>query len=201
MKMKSIVPVAVFPVALIILLSGCGYTLQGGGSDLPPDIKKIAIPLAENDSVEPGLAQTVTEALRDQFERYGVLTVVDESGSPDAILKARILSVTRQSGTVTARTESDLRLDTILTLSAEIRRPDGQMLWQNPRMKIRKAVGAEKGSVVTSSAEFAGGTVGAKDLSALGDREVFRGQEENALEALADNAAQQIYEDAVTPDF
>ncbi|NMC63804.1 MAG: LptE family protein [SAR324 cluster bacterium] len=186
---------------LILLLGGCGYTFHGAGSDLPPDVKRIAIPFVENNSAETGLAAIVTEALRDQFEKYGTLTVVDESEDFDAILNAKILSVSRQTGTVTAQTDTALQLDTILTLSADIKRPNGQLLWQNPRMRISKTVGADKGSVVTSSADFASGPSGAQDLANLSDREIFRGQEQNALEGLAEQAAASIYEDAVIPDF
>ncbi len=186
---------------LCSVLSGCGYTFQGGGSDLPPDIKRVAIPLVENNSTETGLSSLVTEALRDQFERYGVLTVVSEDENPDAVLSARIVSVKRQTGTITAQTESALQLDTVLTLSAEIKRPNGQLLWQVPGMKISKSTAAEKGTVVTSSAAFATSTMGATDLARISDREVARGQEQGALENLAEEAARKIYEDAVTPDF
>ena len=187
--------------AVCALLCSCGYTFQGSGSDLPPDVRTISIPFVENNSTEPGLSTIVTESLRDQFDQYGVLTVVDENQNPDAILNVKILSVTRQTGTVTAKTETALQLDTVLTLSAEIKRPDGQLLWQNPRMRISKSVGAEKGTVVTTSADFAGSPTGASDLSRLGDREVFRGQEQTALQDLAEEAARKIYDDAVTPDF
>jgi len=68
-------------------------------------------------------------------------------------------------------------------------------------MRISKTVGADKGSVVTSSADFASGTSGAQDLANLSDREIFRGQEQSALEGLAEQAAASIYEDAVIPDF
>ena len=185
----------------LMALYGCGYTFQGSGSDLPPDVKRIAIPFAENDSTEPGLSTVVTEALRDQFDKYGVITVVDENENPDAVLTVKILAVQRQTGTVTSTTQSALQLDTVLTMSAELKRPNNQLLWQNPKLKISKSVSADKSSVVTSSADFASGSLSASDLQKLGDREVFRGQEQTALEDLADQAATQIYADAVTPDF
>ena len=187
--------------ALLLTLCSCGYTFQGGGSDLPPDIKRIAIPFAQNDSTEPGLSTVVTEALRDQFDKYGVITVVDENENPDAILTVKILSVQRQTGTITATTQSALQLDTVLTLSAELKRPNNQLLWHNPKLKISKSVSADKSSVVTSSAAFASGSLGASDLAKLNDNEVLRGQQQTALEDLADQAASKIYDDAVTPDF
>ena len=185
----------------LLALSGCGYTFQGSGSDLPPDIKRIAIPFAENDSTEPGLSTVVTEALRDQFDKYGVITVVDEDDNPDAILAVKVLGVQRQTGTVTSATQSALQMDTVLTMSAELKRPNNQLLWHNPKLKISKSVSADKGSVVTSSADFASGSLSASDLQKLGDREVFRGQEQVALEDLAEHAATHIYDVAVTPDF
>lgn len=55
--------------------------------------------------------------------------------------------------------------------------------------------------MVTTSADFAQSSISAQDLSSLSDRELFRGQEQGALEELAEQAAQQIYEEAVIPDF
>ena len=88
--------VAFFVVGLISILclfGGCGYTFHGGGSVLPPDVTKVMIPMVENNSTEPGLGAIVTEALRDQFERFGALSVVDSYGEADAVLDAKILEI------------------------------------------------------------------------------------------------------------
>jgi outer membrane lipopolysaccharide assembly protein LptE/RlpB len=184
-----------------LALSACGYTFQGGGSVLPPDIKVIAIPMVQNASTESSLTTTVTEALRDRFERYGVVTVVEDLGEADAILKARIVKVTRNQRTSTSRTDTELQLDTVLTLAAELRRVTGPVLWRDNNISVSKAFGTTSDVVVTTSPDFASGTLGAADLGALNSREVSRGQEQDALRTLADEAARQIYDSAVAPDF
>jgi outer membrane lipopolysaccharide assembly protein LptE/RlpB len=182
-------------------LVGCGYSFSGGGSVLPPDVKKVEIPLVENSSTETGLATVVTEAFRDQFERYGVITIVEERQDADAILNARILRVRRATSTVSARDDGARQQDTSMVLAAELVRPDGQVLWRNPRIVVTKAFATSSDTVVTSSVDFAGGSLGATDLRGLGGREVSRGQEQEALNNLAEQAARTVYDQAVMPDF
>lgn len=188
-------------ILIAIALSSCGYTLQGSGSVLPPDVKVIAIPLVQNASTESGMTTVMTEALRDRFERFGVVSVVDDPDEADAILKARITKVTRNQRTSTSKTDQQLQLDTVLTLAAELRRVTGPVLWRDNNISVSKAFGTTSGVVVTTSPDFASGTLGAADLGNLDDREVSRGQEQDALRALADEAASQIYDSAVAPDF
>ena len=52
---------------------GCGYTLQGSKSSLPPEIKRIAILSSDNQTSETSLSTELSEALRSEFERYGNL--------------------------------------------------------------------------------------------------------------------------------
>lgn len=189
------------PMILAALVNGCGYGFQGGGSVLPPDVKSVAIPLVENSSTEAGLGTVMTEALRDQFDRFGVVTVLEESGGADAVLRARILSVDRRTSTTTSTTDAALQQDTVLTLAAELRRSDGPVLWRNPALTVTKPFAATRGVVVTSSAAFSESSLGAQDLEGLGTREVSRGQEQEALQDLAQRAARIIYDQAVAPDF
>jgi len=186
---------------ILLQLSGCGYTFSGGGSVLPPEIKRVAIPLVENTSTETGLTTIVTEALRDQFERYGVLSVVEEPKDADAVLNARILKVRRATSTVSARDDGALQQDTSMIMAAELRRTDGPVLWRNKRIVVTKVFATSSDTVVTSSVDFAVGNIGASDLQGLDSREVSRGQEQEALANLADQAARIIYDQAVMPDF
>ena len=188
-------------VVLLLCLVGCGYTLQGGGSVLPPDVRRIYIPTAENSTAEAGLTLTVTEALRDEFERYGVITVVDDAAQADAILKSRIVSVKRDTRTVTSTTDTALQLDSLLTISAELRRVNGQLLWANRNISSSKSYGTTSGVVVTNSADFAAGSISSSDLGSLNSREISRGQEQMVFESLAADIAKTAYTEAVLPDF
>ncbi len=186
---------------LLGILSSCGYTFQGSGSILPPDVKKVYIPLVENNSAEATLTTQLTESLRDRFDRYGAVTVVDEINEADAVLNAKILKVKRGTTTSTARTDTTLQQDIVLTLSAELKRVTGPVLWKTNRMSITQSYGTTSGSVNTSSALFASGGLSASNLGGLDTRELARGQEEEVFNQMVEDAAKKIYEEAVAPDF
>ncbi|MCB0317939.1 MAG: hypothetical protein KDD56_04225 [Bdellovibrionales bacterium] len=186
---------------LSLICASCGYTFQGSGSILPPDVQKINIPLAENLTSQPGVSLQLTEALRDRFERYGVVVVVDTLGEADAVLNTKVLDINQEARTVTANTEQALQYETVMTIAAELRRTSGPVLWRNPQLMVSKDFGSTSDVVVTSSSDFASNSLSARDLGALDSREVSRGQEQQALEDLAEQAAQNIYNEAVAPDF
>lgn len=182
-------------------MTGCGYSLQGSGSILPPDVKRIYVPTVENLTTESGLSNVVTEALRDRFDRFGVVIVVEDVSEADAVLKAKVLKVEKDSRTVTSVTDTVQSYDTTMTIAAELRRVTGPVLWRNTRMQVSKAIGATSGDVVSSSADFVSNTLGASQLGALDSREVTRGQEREALLQLAEEVAKKVYDESVAPDF
>jgi outer membrane lipopolysaccharide assembly protein LptE/RlpB len=183
------------------LLSGCGYAFQGGGSILPPDVKRVYVAPVENNSTELGLADVVAEALREQFDSYGVVTVVERQNEADAILKVKVSSLKRATRTTQSNTDVALQLETTIVMAAELQRVTGQVLWRDSAIKVSQGFGTNQTSVVTSSASFAGGSIAGSDLSNLSAREISRGQENEVISKLAEDAALLIYNSAVAPDF
>ncbi len=186
---------------LIFLLSSCGYTFVGSGSILPPDIKKVYVPIVENNSTETSLTQSFTEALRDQFDRYGAVIVVDSLADADAVLTAKVVKVTRGVRSSSSGTDSTLERNTSMEVAADLKRINGSLLWRNKGFSVSQRSGTTTGSIVTSSAGFAGGTLNAGDLGGLDPRELGRGQEQEAFNQMAEDAAKSIYDAAVAPDF
>jgi hypothetical protein len=180
---------------------GCGYTFRGSESALPPDVKNIYIPQVENNSTKLGLATIVTEAIRDEFDSYGTVSVVDTQSEADAVLKVRILNVKDNTGATRSGTNTALQTQTTITLAGELRRVTGPVIWRDSAIQATQSFGADSSVVVTSSLDFAGGPSAAGDLAGLSSREVSRGQEANALNTLASNVARQLYDKAVAPDF
>jgi len=191
----------IFALISVLILSGCGYALQGGGSVLPPDVKNIYLPTAQNNSTELGLALVVTDAIREQFEGYGVVTMLDSIVGADAIMRVKILSVKQNTRSVSAGTNAAGMQAVRLTVGAELSRLDGQVLWSDPGITVSTTFGSDPTSVVTSSSEFAGGTISSGDLSSLSSRDVSRNQGRQALITLADTLAQTMYDKAIAPDF
>ena len=186
---------------IIIGLIGCGYTFQGSGTVLPDDVRKIYIPTVENESAEPRVTALLTEALRERFERYGVITVVESVEEADAILNIQVRSVDREARSVTSGTDTVLQFDTVAQLWGDLRRANGGVLWRNPSMRVAKAFGATGQTVVTSSSDFAQSGIDPQTLASLSDIEVSRGQEQEALIDLSEEVAKFVYEDSVAEDF
>ena len=187
------------PVA-IILLSACGYTLQGSGTILPPDVKNIYIPKVENDSAQLGLADIVTDALSDQFDSYGAVTVVDKQIQADAVLKVRVVSLTQSTDTVSSNNTAS-QMDSTMILAGELRRVTGKVLWRDDQVRVTKNFATNASTVVTTSPDFASGSISSQDLSGLTQRELARGQQAQALLSMSADAAEIIYEKSVAPDF
>jgi outer membrane lipopolysaccharide assembly protein LptE/RlpB len=200
-KILSVVRASVLLLLTIVSLVGCGYTFQGSGSVLPPDVKTVIIPLVENATTEANLTTLVTEALRDKFEQYGAVQVVDSYADADAVLSVKILKLKRSSGSTTARTDTAVQQESTLILSAELKRTSGMLLRRSSQLSVSQAYGITAGSVLTTSASFAAGGLNASDLAGIDNRELSRGQEQEALTGMAESAAKKIYDDFVAPDF
>jgi hypothetical protein len=185
----------------LLSLVGCGYAFRGSESALPPDVTTVFIPVVRNQSTEAGIDLLLTEALRDEFERYGALRVVDSESQADAILETTIISIKQERGATSSRTDTALQMFTVMNLSSELRRTTGALLWRDNRMQVQQSFGTEGGAVVATSADFASGNIGSTDLASLDAREVSRSQEQQALEDLSEQVARRIYAGAVLPEF
>jgi outer membrane lipopolysaccharide assembly protein LptE/RlpB len=194
---------AIFLIALVFMtiLTGCGYTFRGSGSALPPDVKAIYIPQVDNNSTKLGLATVLTDAIRDEFDSYGSISVVVIQNQADAVLKVTIVDVKETTSAVRANTNTSLQMQTTMFLTAELRRVTGAVLWRDNQIRVTQTFGADSSVVVTSSAAFAGGSISSGDLSGLSRREISRGQEASALNSLSETAARQMYDKAIAPDF
>lgn len=191
---------------LIALLSicftlSCGYTFQGAGSTLPPSIKTVYIDNVVNNTTKTGLGYTLTEALKDRFDRYGTITVLDNDLQADSVLKTEIVSVDEETRSVTSGTDNALQLETIMTVYSELRSATGQLLWKEKSLKVSKVFGTSQDSVVTSSAAFSSSGLNQSDLNSLDSREISRGQEAEVLEEMTEKIAKKVYESAVLPEF
>jgi outer membrane lipopolysaccharide assembly protein LptE/RlpB len=188
-------------VVLCSVLLACGYSFQGGGSVLPPEVQRIYVPDVVNRSSDPLIGKLLTEALRERFERYGVVQVVDSEGQSDAILRVRVQQIRSSSRSSTAAGDVAQQLSVNVTVAGELQQNSGVVLWKNPLMTVSRSFGNTSGAVVTSSAEFAASGLGSSDVGALNQRELSRSQQSLALEQIANDVAQRVYDEAVAPDF
>lgn len=190
---------------LILTFSGCGYQLQGSGTILPPDVKLIAIPLAENETAEPQLGERLTEALRSRFDRYGAVKVTSSISAADAVLKTRVVDFVTNVRGVQGNTDTAIESDLVMTVDLELKKKNGQILYKNPKMVVSKPVAEVGNAVITGGSDFAQGGLSDGSIQALSagssEREVQRGQADQVTDDLVEEVARKAYLDAVAPDF
>ena len=76
-------------LSLDLLLTSCGYHLQYVRT-LPDNVKKIAIPVFSNQTMQPDIEVQFTDALQTQFYRTRYAQVVPDRGDAEAILQGTI---------------------------------------------------------------------------------------------------------------
>lgn len=83
---------------LALFVLGCGYQFVraptlGGGSGGSSGSIRIAVPALVNDSFDSKVAVLLTDALRRECLRRGVLRLVDASAAPDIVVVGRVLPI------------------------------------------------------------------------------------------------------------
>ena len=191
-------------------ITGCGYQFQGSGTILPADIRKVAIPAVENETTESRLGERMTEELRSQFERYGVVTIVEDPSSADAVLKVKVTKVDTKTRNVTSSQKDPVPnvavdQDLVMTVSAELRRKTGQLLYKNSNLTVSESFAGISSVVVTGSSSFAQGGLSAGSLTTLGQQAssvaVAQGQQSEVLDDLVEEASRRLYLESVAADF
>ncbi|MCB0345332.1 MAG: hypothetical protein KDD66_09440 [Bdellovibrionales bacterium] len=191
----------ILAAAALLLFGGCGYQFQGSGTSLPTDIKTIAVAPVENETLVAGLGREVEESIGTMIESFGALRVASSESDGDAVLRASIKNLDTRVRSVTGANDIALEYDLTITVAAELRRRNGQLLWRNPAVMASQQIAGTSSVVVTSGSDFAQGGISGQSLSTLDDKEVERGAGRAALNDLIEEISRRIYIEAVAEDF
>lgn len=157
--------------------AGCGYSLAGRGSFLPPEIKIIGIPPFTNRTPVFNLETQVTQKVRSEFIGRGKYQILPESTGVDALLVGELSSVLIQPASFTAQQLAS-RYAITMTARVELRDVKANMvLWENPSLLFRQEYDAP-----TSSGTGTGNI----------DPAAFLGQDANALDRMTNEFARAI---------
>jgi hypothetical protein len=154
----------------VLAISGCGYSLAGRGSFLPPSIKTIGVPMFGNSTPVFEIERRVTEKVRSELIGRGRYKVLPDPTGVDGLLTGEITSITIAPASFTDERQASRYA---VVMSARIEFKDvasGKVLWTNPSMQFR-----EEYEVTTG-------------VTAV-DPNAFFGQNANAVERLATNFA------------
>ncbi|HEY0876255.1 MAG TPA: LptE family protein [Vicinamibacterales bacterium] len=151
--------------------SGCGYSLAGRGSFLPPHIRTIGVPLFTNLTPVIDVDRRVTERVRSELVGRGKYTIETNANGADAVLSGEISSITISPSAFNAARQAT-RYQLVLIAKIEFRDvKNNAVIWSNPSMQFREEY------PVT-------GTVA--------DPTAFFGQDVNALDRLATEFARTL---------
>jgi len=89
---------------ITLFSAGCGYHFQGGESNLPADIRSVAIPIFANATIQTGIESEVTRALIEKFTSAGRLALAGKD-SADTLLTGTVKSFVVSSVAVTTGTQ------------------------------------------------------------------------------------------------
>jgi len=104
---------------LSVAVAGCGYALAGKTNNLPDYIRRIGIPVFQNQTTVPELDQVYTQAIRTEFQSRGRYTIVSDTTGVDAVLSGAIQSASQQPVAFVANTNQATRYQITVTVKVE----------------------------------------------------------------------------------
>jgi hypothetical protein len=125
-------------IVLALTFSGCGYSLAGRGSFLPPSIRRVAIPQIENRTNVTQVEQVITEKIRNEFIGRGKYEVVTDRTGADAVLSGTIISIFLQPATLS---NNQLASRYVFTLTMSVQFTDAktnEVIWSNDALTFRE---------------------------------------------------------------
>lgn len=149
-------------LASSLALPGCGYSLAGRGSFLPPSIKTIGIPMFVNNTSIFEVEKRITAKVISEFIGRGKYIIKSDTNGVDALLNGEILSITVTPADFTQERQASKYVITVTT-KIEFRDVKAdKVLWSNPYLQFREDYELSNTANVTDPTAFLG-----QDLNAL----------------------------------
>ena len=125
----------VWPLVLMLgttmASSSCGYALAGRGNTLPAYVRVIGVPAFVNQSSTPDVDVKLAEAVRAEFLGRGRYKIEPTETGADAVLIARITSVTLTPANFAERQASRYFLTVTASIEFKDMRDNGKVLWSS----------------------------------------------------------------------
>jgi len=137
-------------VALAVVVAACGYRFRGKTSNLPEDVRSIAVPMFRNHTGEARIESIFTDEVIFQFTRSQILRVVS-AGRADAVLYGVITRADVEDVAYTAEETSRQRRITITVDLRLVRRRDGKVIWQRKDLKQQRTYSVSDDNTTTEA--------------------------------------------------
>ena len=141
-------------LALLLLLTGCGYSLVGHSNFLSPDVHTIQVPTFVNRTTRVELEQFVTQSVSDEMVARGRLRLVTAPDQADVILRGSIDSfgifpiAFNQQGFAT-----QYQISITANIALVDHRNEDKVLWKNDQYRFTENYEVSNASADASSQE------------------------------------------------
>jgi outer membrane lipopolysaccharide assembly protein LptE/RlpB len=170
----SILAIVVLAAPVLLVATGCGYSLAGRGSFLPDYIKVIGVPEFVNRTTLFSLETQMTEKVRAELIGRGKYRIVPDTQNVDAVLTGEVTGVNMTPLSISSQ-QLATRYNLTMTASVQLRdQRDNKVLWENPSLVFRQ--------------EF--DTTGSGQTAV--DPVAFFGQDQNALDRMTTEFSRSI---------
>ena len=123
---------------LVALSPGCGYHLAGRGTTLPDHVQRIAIPMFENLTEQPDIAQRLTEGVVNEFVARGGYTTTSNPEEADALLRGTVVSYRTLPLAITSEGNAT-RYEIVIQVRADLRDLSrDELLWEDDQFVFRQ---------------------------------------------------------------
>jgi outer membrane lipopolysaccharide assembly protein LptE/RlpB len=124
---------------LLFVSAGCGYHTAGHASQLPENVKTIAIPAFKNETTTYRIEQMLTSSVVREFTtRTHYRLINDPSDDADAILRGTVLSTTTSPLTYDTATGRAASVLVVVSMKVSLSDRQGKILYQNPAYLFRE---------------------------------------------------------------
>ena len=125
--------------ALLFAITGCGYHTAGHASQLPEDVKTIAIPAFENRTSTYHIEQTLTASVVRELTTRTHYHLLHEAGeAADATLRGTVLSTSASTLTYNSTTGQAASVLVVVSMAVSLTDRQGKVLYQNPSYLFRE---------------------------------------------------------------
>lgn len=134
------------------LLAGCGYSLVGRASNLPPDIEQIYVRSLDNQTNRLQVEQILTQSIIEEMVTRRRYEVVNQERNADAVLRGTVTGFeVRPVGFDSEGLANNFQI--VITADMRFERPpkDGgtepEVIWKNSRYVFRDDYPLEEGQI------------------------------------------------------
>ena len=122
-----------------LFLLGCGYHTAGHSTQLPDNVRTLAIPSFKNETLTYHIEQMLTSSVVREFNlrtRYRILN--ETTNDPDATLSGTVLSTVASPLTYDTATGRAASVLVVVSMKVTLTDRGGKVLYQNPAYLFRE---------------------------------------------------------------